>query len=178
MKYLLICTAFVLLGMNKSIAQQKKSSTSSNSSATAPVKYRRLNLEETKESKRYSLSNTASHKAYADPKAAPEITDPVINLLNAKASGSPYTIDKSTLVGVPSGTYGFANGKISLYQQGATSTGTNTGSGAVGTGSSSGGIGTVSPFIGVNGKSPYTGSGPYGTRLRQQNAVNDSTKHQ
>jgi hypothetical protein len=178
MKYLTICMAFIFLGFESSIAQQKKSSIATYNPAATHQKYQDLNLEKTKESRKYTLSNVSSHNAYAKPRSAPEIADPVINLLNAKANGSPYTVDKSSLIGVPRGTYGFANGKISFYQQGATSTGTSTGSGAVGTGSSPGGIGTISPFVGVNGKSPFTGSGPYGTRLRQQKTGNDSTLHQ
>jgi len=169
-----IATLFILI--NSSMAQQKTSTLSQNNSSLVSKKTKQLNLENTRESKRYSLSNASSHNAYAEPTSSPGITDPVINLLNAKASGAQYTIDRSSLIGVPSGTYGFANGKISLYQAGATSTGTSTGSGSVGTGSSPGGIGTISPFMGVNGKSPYTGSGPYGTRLPQIR-TRDSTRH-
>lgn len=178
MKYLLIGVTFFLLGLDRSMAQQKKSTISSYNPASAQKKNIHVNLEQSRESKKYTLSHASSHSAFAASKPNLEIKDPVINLLNAKAQESPFTIDKSSLIGVPSGTYGFANGKISLYQQGATSTGTSTGSGAVGTGSSPGSIGTISPFIGVNGKSPYTGEGPYGTRLRQQKAPGDSTKHQ
>jgi hypothetical protein len=178
MKYLLIGVTFFLLGLDRSMAQQKNSTISSYNPASAQKKNIHVNLEQSRESKKYTLSHASSHSAFAASKPNLEIKDPVINLLNAKAQESPFTIDKSSLIGVPSGTYGFANGKISLYQQGATSTGTSTGSGAVGTGSSPGSIGTVSPFIGVNGKSPYTGEGPYGTRLRQEKASGDSTKHQ
>jgi len=178
MKYLLIGVTFFLLGLDRSMAQQKKSTISSYNPASAQKKNIHVNLEQSRESKKYTLSHASSHSAYAAPKPNLQITDPVINLLKAKANESPFTIDKSSLIGVPSGTYGFANGKISLYQQGATSTGTSTGSGAVGTGSSPGSIGTVSPFIGVNGKSPYTGEGPYGMRLRQQKPLGDSTKRQ
>jgi hypothetical protein len=177
MKPLLVCFAVLFLGLNNSMAQQKRSITPQYNTSSVPKGSKQLNLEKTRESKRYTLSNASAHSAYAEPTSSMKISDPVINLLNAKASQSPYTIDKSSLIGVPSGTYGFANGKISLYQVGATSTGTSTGSGSVGTGSSPGGIGTLSPFMGINGKSPYTGSGPYGTRLTQQKTVNDSTRY-
>jgi hypothetical protein len=177
MKPLLVCYAILFLGLNISMAQQKRSITPQYNTSSVPKGSKQLNLAKTRESKRYTLSNASAHSAYAEPTTSMKISDPVINLLNAKAGESPYTIDKSSLIGVPSGTYGFANGKISLYQVGATSTGTSTGSGSVGTGSSPGGIGTLSPFMGINGKSPYTGSGPYGTRLTQQKTVTDSTRY-
>ena len=176
MKSMLICMASLILVMHQSIAQQKKNTIAPAKAAATAKPSKPLNLGATKESKKYTLSNTSVHNAYAEPQAPMQINDPVINLLNAKANESPYSIDRSSLIGVPAGTYGFANGKISFYQVGATSTGTSTGSGAVGTGSSPGGIGSVSPFIGVNGKSPYTGTGPYGTRLRQENAGSDSAR--
>jgi len=178
MKPLLLCIAFFFIIINSSVAQQKTATLPQNNASLASKRSKQLNLENTRESKKYTLSNATSHNAYAEPNSSRRITDPVINLLNAKASGSPYTIDKSSLIGVPSGTYGFANGKISLYQVGATSTGTNTGSGSVGTGSSPGGIGSISPFMGVNGKSPYTGSGPYGTRLPQKSLGDSTRNHQ
>jgi len=168
--------ASLVLVMHQSMAQQKKNSILSGKAVEPSNPARPLNLGATKESRKYTLSSTSAHNAYAEPQAPMQVNDPVINLLNAKANESPYTIDHSSLIGVPAGTYGFANGKISFYQVGATSTGTSTGSGAVGTGSSPGGIGSVSPFIGVNGKSPYTGTGPYGTRLRQEKAISDSTR--
>lgn len=114
----------------------------------------------------YALSDTSTNAAFYNRQFTRlQISDPVIKTLNAKASGAAININGSGLIGVPKGTYGFANGRISLYQVGATSTGTATGSGSVGTGSSPGGIGTLGPVIGVNGKSPFTGTGPYGTRI-------------
>ncbi len=177
MKSILLCMAALILVMHQSMAQQKKNSIASGKAVLPSQPVKPLNLGATKESRKYTLSSTSAHNAYAEPQTPMQINDPVINLLNAKANETPYTIDRSSLIGVPAGTYGFANGKISFYQVGATSTGTSTGSGAVGTGSSPGGIGSVSPFIGVNGKSPYTGTGPYGTRLRQEKAGTDSTRH-
>jgi hypothetical protein len=177
MKPILHCIAILFLIINSSMAQQKTATLPQNNASMSSKRSKPLNLENTRESKRYTLSNASSHNAYAEPTSSQGISDPVINLLNAKASGSPYTIDKSSLIGVPSGTYGFANGKISLYQVGATSTGTSTGSGSVGTGSSPGGIGSISPFMGVNGKSPFTGTGPYGTRLPQRNLGDSTRKH-
>ena len=176
MKSILICMTFLILFMHQSMAQQKKNTILSGKAVAPSNQAKPLNLGATKESRKYTLTTTSAHNAYAEPKAPMQVNDPVINLLNAKANESPYTIDHSSLISVPAGTYGFANGKISFYQVGATSTGTSTGSGAVGTGSSPGGIGSVSPFIGVNGKSPYTGTGPYGTRLRQEKAIPDSTR--
>jgi len=115
----------------------------------------------------YTLSDTSTNAAFANRQSVGrlQIADPIIQTLNAKANGAEINISGSGMIGVPKGTYGFANGRISFYQVGSTSTGTITGNGSVGTGSSPGGIGTLGPVIGVNGKSPFTGTGPYGTRI-------------
>lgn len=115
----------------------------------------------------FSLSDTSAHNAFANRQAVNRlyIADPVIRALNAKANGAPINFGSSGLIGVPKGTYGFANGRIAFYLPGATSSGTTTGSGSVGTGTSPGGFSTLGPSMGVNGKSPYTGPGAYGTRI-------------
>lgn len=93
-----------------------------------------------------------------------QISDSLLRTFNARAAGFSIPNVKD-LPGVPRGTYGFANGKILLYSNTATSSGTIMGSGAVGTGTSPAGVGTSGPSTGINGKNPYAGFGPYGTRL-------------
>ena len=111
------------------------------------------------------LNSTSSYPAFRRPADSFKIADPTIRALDANAKGANLKLGPSGLVGVPKGTYGFANGKIRLYPSGATSTGTTTGMGSVGTGSSTGAVGSSGPTMGVNGKNPYASPGAYGTRI-------------
>jgi hypothetical protein len=111
------------------------------------------------------LSNTSTNAALAPSATRLSIADPIINALNANAKGTNIKLSPSGLIGVPKGTYGFANGKLILYSNNATSTGAITGMGSVGTGSSIGNVGALGPAMGVNGKNPYAGVGSYGTRI-------------
>ena len=111
------------------------------------------------------LNSTSSYPAFRKPADSFKIADPTIRALDANAKGANLKLGPSGLVGVPKGTYGFANGKIRLYPNGATSTGTTTGMGSVGTGGSAGAVGSSGPAMGVNGKNPYASPGAYGTRI-------------
>jgi hypothetical protein len=124
-----------------------------------------------------TLSSSSNNKAFASTPSFNRfpIADSTLKALNAKANGANIKFNGSPLIGVPKGTYGFANGRLTLYTMGATSTGTITGSGSVGTGTSPGAISTLGPVIGVNGKSPYTGQGPYGTRVPVLTKLPDSS---
>lgn len=104
------------------------------------------------------------------------ISDPVINAFKLRASGNDFYISGSGVPGVPKGAYGVANGKLSFYATGATSSGTSTGSGSVGTGTSPGAVGSLGPAMGVNGKSIYAGWGPYGTRVITKDILTDTTR--
>jgi hypothetical protein len=112
------------------------------------------------------LQSTRTHHAFASvTTATPAVSDPVIRLMNAKPAAGPGHMNGSSLVGVPRGTYGFAGGKLMLYSNTATSTGTTTGSGSVGTGSSPGSIGAFGKPMGVSGISPNATPGTYGIRV-------------
>lgn len=124
------------------------------------------------------LNNTAAYTAFdSSASATPQIADPVILGLNQRAAGAPVRISGSGIVGMPKGSYGFANGKIFLRNTTATSPGAGYGSGSVGTGTSLHSIGTSETSLGVNGKSPYAGNSLWGSyRNLTTNAVADSTK--
>ena len=92
------------------------------------------------------------------------IADPTIKAFNQKAAGADLKLSGSGIVGMPNGTYGFANGKIFLRSTTATSPGTAYGSGGVGTGTSINSIGTSEATIGVNGKSSYAGPWLWGSK--------------
>jgi hypothetical protein len=108
------------------------------------------------------VSDTASYNALANNQARLQIADPVLLTLNANANGANMRVSGSGIIGMPRGSYGFANGKIKLYNTTATTPGGITGSGSVGTGSFPGSIGTAANASNVNGKSPYAGSGMWG----------------
>jgi hypothetical protein len=112
-----------------------------------------------------TLTTTSANKAYNNTANRLTIADPTINALKQNAAGGNVQISKSGIVGMPRGTYGFANGKILLRTTTATSSGAGYGSGAVATGSSINSLGTSESTIGVNGKSPYAGPWLWGSKL-------------
>src|SRR5687767_3153603 len=68
-----------------------------------------------------TLASNSANSALAVPTDSLRIADPTIQVLNANAKGANIKLGPSGLIGVPRGTYGFANGKILLYSNGATS---------------------------------------------------------
>ena len=108
-----------------------------------------------------NLSSTRSYEARID--SSMRISDPLILAFKDRANGATGT-NTMDLLNVPSGTYGFANGRLILYKQGASSSGTFSGMGNVGTGTSTAGPGSYGAPFHVNGKSPFEGHGPYGAR--------------
>jgi hypothetical protein len=125
-----------------------------------------------------SFTATSSHAAYGRAGRRFSIADPTINVLNQRANGSNVPVSSSGIVGMPKGTYGFANGKILLRPTTATSSGTVYGSGAVGTGTTIMGVGTGENTTGINGKNPYAGHSLWGTRLPVQQIPSDTIKKQ
>ena len=121
-----------------------------------------------------SASNNYSAKTNSPGASVYTISDPTIRTLNARANGSNIRISNSGIVGMPKRAYGFANGRLTFYTTGATSSGTITGTGTVGTGSSLGNIGSFGPAIGLNGKSPYAGSTMWGNATGLQTIRGDS----
>lgn len=89
------------------------------------------------------------------------ISDPIVKGLSDRAKGYDVKLSSSGIVGMPKGSYGFANGRISFYNSGSTSTGGLTGVGTVGTGSGLGSIGSNN-WRGSNGKSLYAGTSMWG----------------
>jgi hypothetical protein len=174
MKRVILCACALLLVMGITTAQteqkkitgknqlKKKNSIKKEIRKQAPTRTNKNQIDTV-----FSLSSTGSYNALEERQSVArlQIADPIVKALKAKANGADIKIGSSGLVGVPKGTYGFANGKIAFYLGGATSNGTSTGSGSVGTGSSPGNIGSLGPAMGVNGKSPYAGNGAYGTRV-------------
>ena len=71
-----------------------------------------------------NLNSTSSYPAFRKTADSFRIADPTIRALDANAKGANLKLGPSRLVGGPKGTYGFANGKIRLYPNGSTSTGT------------------------------------------------------
>lgn len=108
------------------------------------------------------------------PSTTYQIGDPLLLTLDARANGSDIRINNSGIVGMPKRAYGFANGKLMLRSNGATTFGTQTGSGAVGTGTSLGTFGSNGPAMGLNGKSPYAGMNMWGNARNLNIARTDS----
>lgn len=125
-----------------------------------------VNLSSTGEYKAYNRSQEGMTRSSGAGEKSLTITDPTIKTYNAIANGANIKIGSSGVLGVPKGRYGYANGHLTLLPNGATSTGTTTGSGSVGTGSSPGSVGTIGPGMGVNGRNPYAGPDIRGTRVR------------
>ena len=180
MKRVIWCIVMIVLVSNMTIAQSAKKKSSiktSERNVKAGTGTNKTASNAARHPKTYTLTSTSANNAFNLQQTTNrfEIADPTIRALNARANGADIKISPSGIVGVPKGTYGFANGRLSLYPNGSTSIGTTTGSGSVGTGSGPGSIGTSGPAIGVNGKSPFTGTGPYGTRVPLiVEAANDS----
>jgi hypothetical protein len=109
-----------------------------------------------------SLTSTGSYPAKTSTKTRYSVSDPFINILNARARGVEPDVKNVQLFGMPKGAYGFANGRLRVFPTGTTSSGTITGMGAVATGSSPGAIGSTGLGMGANGKSPYAGTAMWG----------------
>ena len=101
------------------------------------------------------------------------ISDPTVLSLRDRARGSDARLSSSGIVGMPKGSYGFANGRIIFNNSGSTSTGGVTGVGTVGTGSGLGSIGSNN-WRGSNGKSTYAGTSMWGNS-RNLDIRRDST---
>jgi hypothetical protein len=116
-----------------------------------------------------SLTDRGNYAAKA-PGAAGQlsIADPVIRAYNMRSNGANIRLSGSGVMGAPRGTYGFANGQISLRSTDAPSIGGITGSGSVGTGTSTGGVGMGGMVPHVNGKNIYAGPALWGSARNLQ----------
>jgi hypothetical protein len=158
----LICTD--LFAQKTRTASKKRTATSAAKAMPAPVR----------------LEQRGSYSAKSDPLEQVrrlQVSDSALRSLNGQAK--PLSIiSENGLLGVPKGTYGFANGRILLYSNSATSSGTLIGSGAVGTGTSHAGVGASGPATGLNGKNPYAAFGPYGNRVPVRMTLIDTLQKQ
>jgi len=160
----IILSAWLLLSIGLSAeAQTKKTAEKKKTTQSAKTKNKTATAKK-QTANTIALVDTASYRAYASGTTVNrlQITDPIVRTLDAKAEGANIRVSGSGVAGMPRGSYGFANGKIKLYNTVATTSGGITGSGTVGTGSYPGSIGTGANVISVNGKSPYAGSGMWG----------------
>lgn len=117
------------------------------------------------------ISLTERGNYAAKSPAAPgqlSIADPVIRAFNQRSNGANIRLSGSGVLGAPRGTYGFANGQISLRSTDATSIGGITGSGSVGTGTSAGSVGMGGMVPHVNGKNVYAGPALWGSARNLQ----------
>src|SRR5215207_5259358 len=158
MKRVIWCIVMIVLVSSMTIAQSAKNKSSIKTSERNFKSANGTNKTASNSARQpatYTLTSTSANNTFKLEQTTNrfQIADPTIRALNARANGADIQISPSGIVGVPKGTYGFANGRLSLYPNGSTSIGTTTGSGTLGT------------AIGVNGKSPFTGTGPYGTRV-------------
>lgn len=169
MKRLILCGwMLVCLGMASSAQTRaktpKKQPAAKTATAKKTTKAKQGSTAKTKPAattadRTYTHSTSTAHSAYTAPPAAArlQIADPTIRTLNARANGANIRLSGSGVVGMPRGTYGFANGRFTLMPGGARTSGTQTGSGATGTGTSPGSAGSFGPAMGTNGKNPYGG---------------------
>lgn len=179
---LILC--FGLAATSSAQTVQKKNAVKQHALKKKSAAAKTDNVSASKEKKEevVSLTSTSANQAYsgADTVATAgrrfSIADPTINILNQRASGSNVPVSSSGIVGMPKGTYGFANGKILLRPTTATSSGTLYGSGAVGTGTTIMGVGTGENTLGVNGKNPYAGPWLWGTKTSGASATTSAGK--
>ena len=160
-----ICYAAVFLFAVGTANAQKHKKPVSKKSAKEQTTAKQKFSSATKKNHVFLLTSSTAHAAYAAPKNYSElqIADPTVKALDLRAEGANIRISGSGIVGMPRGSYGFANGRIKLYNTVATTPGGITGSGTVATGSYPGGVGAAANSISVNGKSPYAGSGMWGS---------------
>lgn len=146
--------------------------------ASPPKKQVTRNPATTKADTVFSLESTGNYPAKISLKnSSPQqlsISDPILRVFDARANGADISFSKSGVVGMPKHAYGFADGHLSLKNSGATTFGTQTGSGSVGTGTSLGTFGSAGPGLGVNGKSPYAGTVMWGNAYNMYIPVTDS----
>ena len=121
-----------------------------------------------------TLTSTGEYPALGSPGSRLFISDPTVRTLNARANGQNIRVSGSGVVGMPRGSYGFANGKISLLPRGSRTSGTQTGNGSVGSGTSAAAAGASGPAMGLNGKNPYAGTEIWPSTYRTLN-LTDST---
>jgi hypothetical protein len=176
MKTMFLCAGILLLFGGAAMAQAKSKQLTG--SRTVPPKAMSQNKNS---SNTVSLQSTGSYPAKVNTSSVLVTTnqytvrDPILTTLDARAKGANVSLGKSGIVGMPKRAYGFANGKLLLQSTSATTSGTQTGSGAVGTGTSQGTFGSNGPAMNVNGKSPYAGINMWGNARNMPILRSDSS---
>jgi hypothetical protein len=162
MKNIFLCAAlFVSIGVSaQTIHKSYKKAVAKRSHAKTTIR-----RSDTSDAVILSSSSTANALSGTSASNQFTITDPVTNILNAKANGAQIDVGKSGIMGMPKRAFGFANGHLTLKPNSSTTSGTINGDGSVGTGSFAGSAGTGSMVPGVNGKNPYAGVDIWGTHL-------------
>src|SRR5947209_3827196 len=181
MQKVIICLLilFKLNQLHAQSVQRKSGSGKQLSNHKAKIEKSGPNTLQSNSNSTYTYQSNSQHNAYsASANTIYTIQDPVIRIMNLRANGSNIKMGKSGIIGESKKTYGLANGHLIFYSEGATSSGTITGSGSVGTGSSPGSIG-INPVIpGVNGKSTYAGPSVWGTAVTGSGInIFDSSEH-
>lgn len=174
----MICSVLVLfLIAGAAQAQSTKKKSTKKQSTAKSTKSTKSSNKSAASSNTVTLTSVSSNMAKANTSSPTRlsISDPILTSLDARANGANVSVGKSGIIGMPKRAYGFANGHILLTSTGATTSGTQTGSGSVGTGTSLGTFGSVGPSILVNGKSPYAGINMWGNAYNLNFRRTDST---
>lgn len=168
MKKIILCSAIVVLSSITAQSQSIKNRSVKKNRSSKIYHNKIAKPTSANPSNTITLTSTNTYPAKARTSSVLSnltISDPIIRSLNARANGADIKINKSGIVGMPKSAYGFANGHISLATTGATTSGTQTGSGVVATGTSLGTFGSAGPALDVNGKSPYAGINMWGNAM-------------
>lgn len=171
MKRIYLCIGVLILAVTSAQSQtQPKKARSKSSSVSKVVQSGKTQKAKANSPNAITMNSTGNYAAKATLNSSSVsrnyvVSDPILRTLDARANGADIKINKSGIVGMPKRAYGFANGHILLSTTGATTSGTQTGSGSVGTGTSLGTFGSSGPAMNVNGKSPYAGINMWGNAM-------------
>ncbi len=178
MKQMILCAGILLLA-GAAEAQNKKA-TSKKAPAKKAVVQQAAIKPAANTTGTVTLTNTSTNEAYGAPLGTNRfsISDPTVRTLNARANGADIRVSGSGVIGMPRGSYGFANGRITLIPRGSRTSGTQTGSGAVGTGTSPASAGASGHAVFLNGKNPYAGTEIWPSTYNTNSALGltDSTR--
>lgn len=181
MKRIFWCAGILLLIDATAVAQTKSKKTKQAAQSKAVSQNKAGDKSASNSGNTIKLDATTSYPAKVNtsilvsPQNTFTVTDPILTILDKRASGANIPFKKSGIVGMPKRAYGFVNGRISLTTTGAVTSGTQTGSGSVGTGTSMATFGSVGAPMNVNGKSPYAGINMWGNAMNMTITRRDSS---
>jgi hypothetical protein len=170
-----VLTGFLLLMITASAqAQANKKPSTKKSTSAKPIVKKAIVAKPLANTKTFTYKSAASYTAKrpvfaSNVPATFTIADPTINAFRLKNStNGNYDLTNRQIIALPKGSYGIANGRITLTPLGARTSGSFTGSGSVGTGTSAGIVGTAGPAMNVNGRNPYAGNNLYGLQAPKE----------